>query len=274
MADPDAARLGYTYNPTRGKKHQYSSKPTYTPPPSQVGGAQSPSSQTPKNKHETMLEHSKQHPKGDDDHDGISNRIDPNPLAKNKPQHKTIVSLKEKWVKVGQGIDFNPLSGLKLGDPRPITETDTLPDDVKKQIEKFNKKDGKSYAVFRGANGEYLIRRDISVEKENPGYKRRLDLDHDGVSGTAADYRRLKKQDESPPRGPGDGDSPEHTGGSPQQTGSNGDDTNNHHHDDNPAKSAQNRVERSIGGRKSLQRNRELVAGCNIGGLQRIFSRY
>jgi hypothetical protein len=36
MADPDAARLGYSYNPTKKPKNMYSKKPRYTPPPSQA----------------------------------------------------------------------------------------------------------------------------------------------------------------------------------------------------------------------------------------------
>lgn len=47
MPDPDAARIGHTYNPTKKPENQYSRRPKYTPAPSQAVQGPRPSGYTP-----------------------------------------------------------------------------------------------------------------------------------------------------------------------------------------------------------------------------------
>lgn len=231
MADPDAVKLGYLRQQKirvgKTTKTVYSNKKstggTYTPSPTQAPQAyqayqaaqQARQAERWVSRQKEQLDRAKRNPQGDVDGDGVPNNIDKNNLVKNNLsiEHRTIsketkaqaerreqlnsriqnaMSVARESTPLSPSVD-NPLAVNNL----PKVKIVNGPNNTKLVYALEINKKGQSNWTFSHVevDGETYTEQVRNPKRiDNPNYKKRLDLNNDGVSGTKKDYVLLSKQ--------------------------------------------------------------------------------
>ncbi len=193
----------------------------------------------------------KNHPTGDVDRDGVPNNIDKNNLVKNNlsSERRTINKETKAQAERREGLNARIQTALAAAQastplspttPDPLASDATLPKSKvvdgpngTKLVYSLERNDkGQSSWVFTNVevDGKSYTEQVRNPKRiDNPNYKKKLDLNDDGVSGTKKDYALLSKQKAREGReteGPGNDDpatDPPTGGGTPSTSGTPGD---------------------------------------------------